>query len=142
MIPKKAKISCLSLVCCMVLALVLFQAPAQCQEFLIAIDVAPNVLNLQRTDDKCLTVHTNIDYVEVDASTVRLEVGESNISPYLCKSDLRGDFVAKFSMGAVRELNLEIDEYNTFTLLGATKGGDDFWGEQDIMVVDRLPKRR
>jgi len=47
MILKKAKTLCLPLVCCMALALVLFQAPAKCYGFDIEIDVSPNVLNIQ-----------------------------------------------------------------------------------------------
>ena len=41
----------------------------------LKIDIAPNILNLQRTDDKCVTVHTNIPYDEVDRTTVILEAG-------------------------------------------------------------------
>jgi len=131
-----------------VAALVSFTAFAFAGDDLkINIDVAPNVLNLQRTDDKCVTVHTDIPYDEVDRTTVILEVGVDSITPYLCKSDLRGDLVAKFWMKDVREFSLTIDEYNTFTLKGKTIKTDsatsvEFWGTQDILVVDNVPKDR
>jgi len=132
-----------------VAALVSFTAFAFAEDDLkiINIDVAPNVLNLQRTDYKCVTVHTDIPYDEVDRTTVILEVGVDSITPYLCKSDLRGDLVAKFWMKDVREFSLTIDEYNTFTPKGKTIKTDsatsvEFWGTQDILVVDNVPKDR
>ena len=108
----------------------------------ISIDVAPKVLNLQRTDDKCVTVHTDIPYDEIDRTTVSLEVGVASITPYLCKSDLRGDLVAKFWMKDVREFSLTIDEYNTFTLTGFNVDGETFSGAQDILVVNNSPPDR
>jgi len=129
-----------------VAALLSFTAFAFAEDFTISIDVAPNVLNLQRTDDKCVTVHTDIPYSDVDLNSVRLYRGEGSIEPYLCKSDLRGDLVAKFSMGDVRELELEIDENNPFTLTGKTieidGGVSDFSGTQDILVVNNIPSGR
>ena len=61
MILKKAKTLCLPVLCFMVLALVLFQVPAQCQAFDIEIDVSPNVLNIQ-SQSTIVTVHTDIAY--------------------------------------------------------------------------------
>ena len=45
--------------------------PTECQAFEITIDVAPNVLNLQN-NDQVVTVHTDIAYGVVQASTVYL----------------------------------------------------------------------
>ena len=130
----------------MALALVLFQAPAKSygdDYGEIDIDIAPNVLNLQRPGS-CLTVHTDIPYSLVDCGTVELEVERDSVSPYLCKSDDRGYFVAKFSMSTIKDLPLIMDVENTFTLVGETKGEEPefFWGEQDIKVVDNLPRGR
>lgn len=120
-----------------VAALVSFTAFAFAGDALeITIDVAPNVLNLQRTDDKCVTVHTNIPYDEVDCTSVTLEAEGGSITPYLCKNDDSGNFVAKFSMAVVRELPLTPDEYNTFTLSGFKDDGEAFSGTQEIWVVD------
>ena len=114
--------------------------------FDITIDVAPNILNLQRTDDKCVTVHTDIPFNDVNPAFVSLAVGSVDIFPYLTKSDLRGDLVAKFWMANVRELELEIDKYNTFTLTGKTIEIDgvvsDFSGSQDIWVQNNIPSGR
>ncbi len=110
----------------------------------IMIDVAPNVLNLQRTDDKCVTVHTDISYSEVDCTSVTLEAGDTKIGAASCKSDDRGNFVAKFSMEDVNNfLPLIEDEYNILTLAGKTNATDsvDFEGEQDILVINN-PKDR
>jgi hypothetical protein len=109
--------------------------------FEITIDVAPNVLNLQRTNDKCVTVHTNISFNDVDCSSVALEVEGNDgttvsILRDYCKSDDRGNFVAKFLMEDIRKLPLTTYEDNTFKLIGDTKDGVDFWGSQDILVVD------
>jgi len=105
----------------------------------IMIDVAPNVLNLQRPGDY-VTVHTDIPYSLVEAHSVELEVGENEpISIYRWKSDDRGYFVAKFKMSDVLELDFAIDDDNTFTLIGNRKDGAEFWGTQDILVVDNVP---
>ena len=110
--------------------------------FEITIDVAPNVINLQRTDDKCVTVHTDIPYSEVDRTSVSLAVGSVDIFPDSTKSDLRGDLVAKFSMEAVRDFSLTIDAYNTFTLTGVNFNGESFSGSQEIWVVNNIPSGR
>ena len=127
-----------------VAALVLFTAFAFAGDvidgFKITIDVAPNILNLQRTVDKCVTVHTDILYSEVSCTPVVLEVGEGCITAYSCFSDDRGYFVAKFSREAVGDLVSVGD--NTFTLKGKTKAtadSVDFWGSQEILVVDNDP---
>ena len=105
----------------------------------IMIDVAPNVLNLQRPGDY-VTVHTDIPYSVVEAHSVELEVGENEpISIYRWKSDDRGYFVAKFKMSDVLELDFAIGDDNAFTLIGNRKDGVEFWGTQDILVVDNVP---
>jgi hypothetical protein len=58
---RKTKTVCLPVLCCMALALVLFQAPAECYGFDIEIDVSPNVLNIQ-SESTVVTVHTDIAY--------------------------------------------------------------------------------
>ena len=123
-----------------VAALVSFTAFAFAEDVLeISIDVAPNVLNLQRPGDY-VTVHTDIPYSVVDEHSVELEVGENEpISIYRWKSDDRGYFVAKFKMSDVLELDFDIGDDNTFTLIGNRKDGDQFWGTQDILVVDNVP---
>ncbi|MFC2084534.1 hypothetical protein ACFLS9_05710 [Bacteroidota bacterium] len=112
-------------------------APTECQDFEITIDVAPNVLNL-RNNGQVVTVHTNIAYGIVQGSTVYL----NDVAISTWKSDLRGNFVAKFVMEEIKNLPLDIDEYNTLTLVGTTILNESFWGSQDILVVDNVPRKQ
>jgi hypothetical protein len=103
----------------------------------ILIDVSPNVLNLQ-SSGSVVTVHTNVDYNAVIASSVFL----NGVPISFYKSDDRGYFVAKFVMDDVKNLPLDIGEMNTLLLLGATDDGLSFTGTQDIKVIDVTPKGR
>jgi hypothetical protein len=125
-----------------VAALVSFTAFAFAEDFTITIDVAPNVLNLQKTVDKCVTVHTNILYNEVnhEKSKVLLLAGNGYTEAYSCFSDDRGYFVAKFWREAVGDL-VSVG-YNTFTLTGFNVDGEAFSGAQDILVVDNVAPGR
>ena len=122
-----------------VAVLVSFTASAFAADLEITIDVAPNVLNLQKTVDKCVTVHTDILYNEVnhEKSKVLLFVGNGFTEAYSCFSDDRGYFVAKFWREAVGDL-VSVG-YNTFTLTGFNVYEVPFSGVQDILVVDNVP---
>ena len=102
----------------------------------IMIDVSPNVLNLQ-SSGTVVTVHTNVDYNTVIASSVFL----NGVPISFYKSDDRGYFVAKFVMDEVKNLPLIIGELNTLLLLGATDDGLSFTGTQDIKVISVMPKK-
>jgi len=102
----------------------------------IMIDVSPNVLNLQ-SSGTVVTVHTNMDYNTVIASSVFL----NGVPISFYKSDDRGYFVAKFVMDEVKNLPLIIGELNTLLLLGATDDGLSFTGTQDIKVISVMPKK-
>jgi len=120
----------------MMLSLATFSVvPTECHAFEITIDVAPNVLNLQ-SNGQVVTIHTDIDYGVVQASTVYM----NNVAISSWKSDLRGNFVAKFVMNEIKGLPLVIDDYNTLTLVGLTTSNESFWGSQDILVVENGPK--
>jgi len=135
MIPKKIKNLCLPLVCCLALALVLFQMPSQCHAFDIEIDVSPNVLNIQ-SNSTIVTVHTDIAYSLVVGASVFL----NGVAIDWWKSDDRGNFVAKFVSDEIKTLNgLIIGDYNTLTLTGFTTVPEAFIGTQDIMVIDVQP---
>jgi hypothetical protein len=143
MITKVGKLACLSVVWCMALSLILLQVPAECFGFEIAIDVAPNVLNLQ-SEGKVVTVHTEIDYVDVEVSAVYLNGVDINS----WKADNRGNFVAKFLMDEIKSLDgLKIDGHNTLILTGRTKdgavsSGEAFSGTQDIKVINIGPQEQ
>jgi hypothetical protein len=99
--------------------------------FEISIDVAPKVLNLQNKG-QVVTVHTDISYYYVEVSTVYL----NSIEIDSWKSDDNGFFVAKFVMDSIKNLPLNIDEFNTLKLVGKTTDNQSFWGEADIKVID------
>ncbi len=99
--------------------------------FEITIDVAPNVLNLLN-QGQVVTVHTDIAYSTVQASTVYL----NGVAISSWKSDLRGNFVAKFLMEEIKDLPLVIDDYNTLTFVGITTANELFYGSQDILVIN------
>jgi len=132
---RKIKTVCLPVLCCMALALVLFQAPAKCYGFDIEIDVSPNVLNIQ-SESTIVTVHTDIAYSLVIGATVFL----NDVAIDWWKSDDRGNFVAKFVSDEIKTLDgLIIGEDNTLVLTGYTTGGESFIGTQDILVIDNVP---
>ena len=133
---RKTKTVCLPVLCCMALALVLFQAPAKCYGFDIEIDVSPNVLNIQ-SESTIVTVHTDIAYSLVVGASVYL----NGVAIDWWKSDDRGNFVAKFLSEEIKTLDgLITGDYNTLVLTGYTTEGDSFVGAQEIMVIDNIPK--
>jgi len=100
-----------------------------------SIRIAPNVLNIG-SNGTVVTVHTNLPYSSVVAATVTL----NGLEIQSWKADSRGNFVAKFSMSAVKALvisgALNLGQA-TLTLEGMTGGGDDFAASSTIMVVSR-----
>ena len=57
------------------------------------------------------------------------------------KADNRGNFVAKFLMEEIKTLpDLSIGGYNILKIVGLTTGNIAFWGEQEIRVIDIIPK--
>jgi hypothetical protein len=137
MILKKTKALCLPVLCAMAFALVMFQMPAQCHalDIDIAIDVSPNVINIQ-SQSTVVTVHTDIAFSLVAGASVYL----NGVAIDWWKSDDRGNFVAKFDSDEIKALEgLTFGAYNTLTLIGVTTGGEDFTGSQNIMVINNLP---
>jgi hypothetical protein len=136
MSSKKSKRIFFTVIGFMMLSLITFSvAPTECHAFEITIDVAPNVLNIQ-SSGQVVTVHTDIAYGVVQASTVYM----NNVAISSWKSDLRGNFVAKFVMNEIKGLPLVIGDYNTLMLVGVTTSNESFWGSQDILVVDNGSK--
>jgi len=103
-----------------------------CYGFEIIIDISPNVLNLG-SQGEVVTVHTNIAYGEVYASTLYLN--DVPISGW--KADDRGYFVAKFLMDDIKD-QVNVGLYK-FTLTGTTIDGVLFSGTQFIKIVDNIP---
>ena len=133
------KLSRMSLVLGCVLAVTLcwLLYPAAALSAEIQIDVAPNVLNIQ-SQGAIVTVHTDIAYSAVDGASVFL----NGVAIQWWKADARGNFVAKFVMDEIKTLDgLIIDGYNVLVLNGYTTDGDTFIGEQEIRVIDIIPRK-
>ncbi len=139
MIPKIIKRDCLPVICVIALMLIFLNVPTEChgEALPIDIDVAPNTLNIQ-SQGTVVTVHTDIPFAAVEASSVTLN--DIEIKSY--KADNCGNFVAKFLMSAVKDLvdegHLELGIIK-LTLDGLTTNNDEFTGSQDITVIDIEP---
>lgn len=127
-----------ALFCFFALSIAFFQVPPECHGFEIAIDVAPNTLNIQ-SQGTVVTVHTSIAYGAVDHDNVFLNGIE--ISSW--KADSRGYFVAKFLMSEVKALadtgDLDVPGENELTLVGNTTEGVEFTGSHVITVINVQP---
>jgi hypothetical protein len=109
--------------------------PSALADYDIAIDIAPNVLNIQ-SESVVVTVHTDVAYSLVVGSSVFL----NDVAISHWKADARGNFVAKFSSDEIKSLDgLKIDDYNTLVLIGYDKDGNSFIGTQDIRVISVFP---
>ena len=120
--------------------------PTACQALEITIDVSPNILNIQ-SNSTVLTVHTNIDFNLVNPPTVSIYVGADATDPVPIswwKEDDCGNFVAKFSMSDIKA-ELGPEDYNqltSFRMVGETTSGEDFSGEQEILVANHGSNKR
>ena len=113
----------------MLLIMLPFMGQAQT---VIDTQVAPNVLNLQ-SHGQVVTIHTDMAFWTVVGSTVTLN-GEEIES---WKADNNGFFVAKFNMEAIKDLPLNIDEYNTLEIKGEQTDGTQFTGVSEVFVIDK-----
>jgi hypothetical protein len=99
--------------------------------FEIAIDVAPSVVSLD-SQGQVVTVHTDIAYGDVAGASVLLD----DVPIAWWKSDLQGNFVAKFNLDDVKEmLKSRAGTEFVVTLTGETKDGEEFSGTDTIKVV-------
>jgi len=128
---------------CALLAVLAFATTCSADDLEIEVEISPKRINFSSTV-QVITVHTDIAYVDVDGRSVVLfyrepsRDTECNIAISYWKSDDRGNFVAKFSMGDFRNIGctLEIPGTNTFGMDGRTVHGQYFFGYDDVMVVD------
>ena len=103
----------------------------------ISITVSPSVLNIQN-NGQVVTVHTDIAYGAVEATTVTLDGIEINS----WKADNRGNFVAKFLIDEVKNLYPEVTAPVNAELIlsGFTKTGISFFGVDEITVINNSGK--
>lgn len=121
------------IIACLIVAFAVTLVPAAAAAGEITIQVSPATLNLA-SDGTVVTVHTDIAYGEVAATSVFL----NGVAIDWWKVDNRGDFVAKFEMDDVKRLEgLVIGDLNTLTLVGLTVFDEPFWGSTEVMVIDR-----
>lgn len=109
------------------------QSPVLAED--ISIQVAPSVLNLD-SNGTWVTVHADIPYSLVDATTVAL----NGIEVQVTKADDCGDLVAKFPLDAVKSIIGEDCTSVTLTLTGTTDDGDVFSGS-DVVGVTKSKKK-
>ena len=96
------------------------------------IRITPATLNLAVTEDKCVTVHTEILYNElIVTEDWTLKVDGGNVVATDTFSDNRGYLVVKFDRSEVAEI-VYVDEEVTLTLIE----GKNFIGSDTIRVID------
>ncbi|MCK4827337.1 hypothetical protein KA005_67020 [bacterium] len=143
---KNSFFSLIGLVALLIAASGVVSTAAHACEVTISIDVSPNILNIQ-SNSAVLTVHTNIDYHLVNAPTVSIYMGADDPNPVAIswwKADDCGNFVAKCTMNEIKAQRGPDDygQLTTFTMKGETTSGEEFCGEQDILVANNGPKNQ
>lgn len=105
----------------------------------IDIRIAPSALNLYDVEDKCVTVHAEILYSEVNVSdleSLTLAGSDGAVTAYDAFPDDRGYLVVKFDRREVAGIVVEGDEV-PLTLTGVTKDETVFTGTDAIRVINR-----
>lgn len=100
------------------------------------IRITPATLNLADTEDKCVTVHTEISYYEdivTDSWTLMADGG--NVVATDTFSDKRGNLVVKFDRAEVADI-VYVGEEVTLTLTGEMEDGTPFTGLGTIRVIE------
>ncbi len=123
-----------SILCFVVMLLISLNSNSQ--EIAIEIQVSPSTLNLQN-QGTWVTIHTDIAFSAVLGATVTL----NDVAIEWWKSDNQGNFVAKFVIKEIKNLPLNIGDYNTLTLNGVTIDGVPFSGSAEVMVINVVPKK-
>lgn len=101
----------------------------------VEIQIAPSTLLLNSSQGGSVTVHADIPYSVVDATSVKLD-GIAATSTF---ADDCGDLVAKFKETEV-ESGLVVGRA-TLTLTGLTTDGTAFWGTDTVRVATRRAPR-
>ena len=103
------------------------------------IRISPATLNLNMIEDKCVTVHAEIDYdsVNKDLETLTLEGDGGSVYADSTKSDNRGNLVVKFKREDVAGI-VVVGEKVTLMLTGKMNDEDEtpFTGLDTIRVIE------
>ena len=113
-----------------VLVMAVLAVPARGDDLTVPIVIAPSTINLQ-AGGTWVTVHAEIAYSAVNAASVTLD----GIPVKTTFADNRGELVAKFLVGDVRDI-VEPGTTPELTLSGTTDGGDTFSGTDTVRVID------
>jgi len=121
----------------LVLVAFLFIQSETATDLEISITVSPSVLNLQN-NGQVVTVHTDIAYGTVEASSVTLD----GIPINSWKADNKGNFVAKFLIDEVKNLYRDkiLPVKAELILSGITNTGVLFSGIDEITVINSTGK--
>ena len=107
----------------------------------VPIMVSPNVINLD-SEGTWVTVHAEIPY----STVVGLSVQLNGIEVEYTKADNRGELVAKFVLGDVKDYLVDTLEPALgeikLTLVGMTTSGDTFSGTDIIDVINPTSSRK
>ena len=125
--------------CVLLLVLGLGTNVVRAEEIEIGIQVSPSTINLAY-EGSVVTVHADISYHDV-ALTAELTL--DGVPVWRTKADLRGELVAKFAVGDVKNLfeGMDLPTTAKLTLVGETVAGDTFHGTDTIMVIDKSGKK-
>ena len=113
-----------------VLAMIFLAAAARGADLTVPIVISPSTINLQAAGT-WVTVHAEIDYSDVVGASVTLD----GVPVKVTFADSRGDLVAKFVVGAVRDI-VRADTTPVLTLSGETRDGGTFSGSDEVRVID------
>jgi len=114
-----------------VLVLAALAAPVRGDDLTVPIVIAPSTINLKAAGT-WVTVHAEIAYSTVDTASVMLD----GIPVKTTFADNRGELVAKFLVGDVRDI-VKPDTTPELTLSGTTDdGGGTFSGADMVRVID------
>ncbi|HJH31565.1 MAG TPA: hypothetical protein C5S50_05185 [Methanosarcinaceae archaeon] len=101
-------------------------------EYTIEIRIAPATLNINKVDDKCITVHAGIPYSDFIGTTDTLTLNGAGVDS--TKADNCGNLVAKFDRTEIVELVMDSDVTLELVLNGTTKNDDLITGSDVIQV--------
>jgi len=112
-----------------VLSMVVLAAAARADDLTVPIVVSPSTINLQ-SQGTWVTVHAEIKYSLVVGASVTLDGVPVNVT----FADNRGELVAKFVVGAIRDI-VKPDTTPELELRGDTCDGGTFSGKDMVRVI-------
>ena len=116
-------------------------APEKSQAYDIAINISPNIINLESMDHT-FGIHTSIPYSDVNIDEVILVCpNDYELYPTVCYADSLGNLVAKFDTSDLEaDCGLVIGTINTLVLEGETLAEPEpFAGTGEVLIIESQP---